>query len=95
MRKVAAALGGSLAVSCHTTLAPQAIPILLTGFKAECPRLLEGHHLGDQYDLPELPVDGLGRPERLPRPVLQPAAKSGWFRSLGPMAQAPTPSVTV
>jgi hypothetical protein len=37
MRKVAAALGGSLAVNCHTILAPHLVPILLTDFKAECP----------------------------------------------------------
>ena len=68
MRKVAAAVGGSLAVSCHTTLAPQSVPILLTGFKAECPGLIEGHHLGDQYDLLGLSVDGWGRASACPQP---------------------------
>ena len=84
MRKVAAAVGGSLAVSCHTTLAPQSVPILLTGFKAERPGLIEGHHLGDQYDLLGLSVDGWGRTSACPTRTST-SWESGRSRSLRPM----------
>lgn len=62
MRKAAATVDGSLAVSSHTTLAPRFVPILLTGLKAECRGLIEGRRLGHQYDLPELPVDSREAP---------------------------------
>jgi DNA-binding transcriptional LysR family regulator len=47
-------LGGSLAVGCYTTLAPQFVPILLTGFKAECPGVTLEF---SEYAQPELQRD--------------------------------------
>lgn len=44
-------LDGTLAVGCYTTLAPQFVPALLTGFKEECPDIVLEF---SEYAQPEL-----------------------------------------